>query len=292
MFAIGLDGQSMPTPSAAVATVSVPSPGGTHRLQLIWAIGEGNLPPKRPETPSVTANGELAPAGQMLWTVLAPASFSPAPDVSPLPPAVASLHRAAAHLRLAEAARAVGDTAKAERARAAAELQRADAGLSDIANLPAGPGGITLAAWRQQLRDALRSGGTATGEIETTEVMPYDDAFSHGVPFVWRVAAGDDGPRLSWRGAHLDWPVRSLRTVAIALAGLIGVWWGRRMGFAAWPELLTLLGCADWVADGGAYWLVLAAAGVGGRLILSAETAIKRFWPGAAAQQMNPANGG
>jgi hypothetical protein len=221
----------------------------------------------------------------MLWTVLAPAGLVPAPDAASLPAAAAALYRAAAHLRLADAARAAGPTAaeaaRAARARATIELRRADAGLAGEAELPAGPGGITLAAWRRQLGEALRPGGAATNMLELSDELPYDDAFVRGVPMGWYVPPGDDGPRLAWHASHPDWPSRLLRTAAVALAGILGLWWGRRFGSTAWPEQLTLLGCAAWAADGGLAWLLLAVVGVAARVAVFSGAVLRRWWPAA-----------
>jgi hypothetical protein len=290
VLAVELDGRSLPPPGDPAAAVAVPLPAaaGVRKLQLVWAGDADDPRPAGPEIPALTADGESVAAGPVLWTVLAPTGIELGPDAAPLPAGAAALVRAAAQVRLADAARVAGpalaEAAKAARARAAAELRRADAGLAGTGELPAGPGGITLTAWRKQLRDALRPAGPVSAAADEADELPYDDAFTRGSPSAWSVPAGDDGPRLAWPAASPQWPGRLLRTAAVVGLGVFGVWWGRRLGSAAWPEQLALLGVAAWVADGGVVWLVPAAAGVTGRLVLLAQAAVGRWWPAPAGQ--------
>jgi hypothetical protein len=280
--AIELDGRSVPPPEAAAAAVFVPlPPGGSptsgRRLQLVWSGEPGEPPPAAPDVPAMAVGGEPVPAGPVLWTVLAPTGFIVTPDAAPLPPAAAALYRAAAQVRLAEAARSAGaDVARVAAARAASELRRADGALTDAGDLPAGPNGLALSAWRQQLRDALPA-GTTVAAVRDVDALPYDDAFARGDPVAWYVAAGDEGPRLTWPAPRSNWPGRLLRTAALCAAGVVGVWWGRRAGTFAWPEQFALVGAAAWVADGGALWLLPIAVGLSSRAWLLAVATAKRW---------------
>jgi hypothetical protein len=233
-------------------------------------------------------DGDPVPAGPMLWTVVAPRGLAPAPDAAPLPVAAAAMHRAAAQVRLAgNSTRAAGpaaaDTARAARTRAAFELRRTDAVMAEFGELRAGPGEITLATWRAQLVEALRPGNESSNVPEVVDELPYDDAFARGTSVSWYLPAGEDGPRLTWPQPASNWPARSLRTAAVALAGVLGLWWGRRVGARVWPEQLMLLGCAAWAADVEFVWLLPTLVGVGGRLSLIAGPALRKWFPAPVA---------
>ncbi len=278
LFAVELDGRTVPAPAEPTAAVAVPSTPGGHRLQLVWTSAGADLPPTRPEAPVLSANGKPVPPGPMLWTVRAERTLEP--DTAPLPAGAAALYRAAAQLRLAGLGTA--DAAKIARTRAAIELSRADAAIADGGQLPAGPGGITLAAWRQQLREALRPGDAAMGGSELAEELPFDDAFARGSALSWYIPAGDDGPRLAWPEPRSDAALRLFRTAAILLAAALGLWWGRRWGSSAWPEQMLLLGGAAWAADGGVLWLLPAAVGVAARVTIITGATLQRWLPGDA----------
>src|SRR5207248_1915741 len=111
---------------------------------------------------------------------------------------------------------------------------------------PAGPDGQTLSMWRQQLRDVLRSSVLPNSGPSAADELPYDDAFARGLPAAWYVPASGTVPRLTWPSRAPAWPRQLLRTAALILAGLAGVWWGWRLGESAWPEQLALLGLAAW----------------------------------------------
>jgi hypothetical protein len=283
VVAVELDDRSLPPPDDTAGGVTVPlsTGAGVRRLRFTWAGEVDEPPPVTAEVPALAMDGEPVPAGPVLWTVVAPSGERPAADTTRLHPAAADLYRAAAQLRLAEAARSTyGDVA---RARAAAELRRADAALADGGNLSAGPNGVTLAVWRQQLGDAVRPGAAAAASER--EERAYDDAFTRGSPSAWYVAPGDDGPRLTWPPAAPSWPDRLLRSIAVLIAGLVGLWLGKRLGAGAWPEQLGLLGAAAWIADGHAAWLALTAVGVAARGSLAAVAAWRRWLAGAESDQ-------
>jgi hypothetical protein len=284
LVAIDLDSLSIPPSDRPTATMTVPSAAGGHRLKLVWVADVARSPPVRPEQPVLFAGDQPVPAGPMLWTVSAPAGLKPVPDVQPLPTPGAALYRAAAEVRLADANRLTGpEAAKAARARAAMELRRAEDTMVNTAELPAGPGGITLTAWRQQIREALRSSTGAIGVTETVDDLPYDDAFARGRSLSWYVPAGEEGPRLARPAQRPDWPTRLMYTVAVVLAGHIGVWWGRRCGANAWPEQLMMLGAAAWATVGGIAWLLPALVGVVARFAFLARKALGRWRPEPAA---------
>jgi hypothetical protein len=77
--------------------------------------------------------------------------------------------------------------------------------------------------------------------------------------------------------------MRLMRITVVVLAGVFGVWWGRRFGANAWPEQLMLLGAAAWAAEGSAAWLLPALVGVVSRFACLAQMALKRWRPEPAA---------
>jgi hypothetical protein len=279
---VEVDGRSLPAPIAPTTVVSVPVSlaSNAQRLQLVWAGDVGDPAPTAADVPSLAADGEPIPMGPILWTVRASTGRLPLGDVAPLHPAAAALYRAAAQVRLAEAARASGPAgATAVRAaltRASVELRAADAATADGSDVPAGPNGVPLAEWRQQLRDAVRTPGPAA-EPQTRDDLPYDDAFARGSSSAWYVPVGDDGPRLTWPPPRPDWPARLLRTLALVMAGVVGLWLGHRFGPAAWPEQLAVLGLAAWIADASILWLAPTTAGLAVRAILLAGAGLRRW---------------
>jgi hypothetical protein len=165
-------------------------------------------------------------------------------------------------------------------------LAQAEAGLVGAGEEAVGPEGQSLAAWRQQLRDALRPGTTAAAAVaDMGEPTLFAGAFARGVPLAWSVPPGDEGPRLTWPDAGSAWPGRLAWTAVLGLLGAAGVWWSRRLGPAAWPEQLIILGMAAWAADGRAVWLAPAAAGAAARLALLGRTAWQRWRPELGAGQ-------
>jgi hypothetical protein len=279
VVAVAVDGQPLVPPVGPAEMIIVPlaTTAGARQLQLIWT---GDSPPEAPEMPALTANGEPVTANQTLWTIYAPPHRSAQSDKGPLPAAAAALVRAAVQVRLADPARATGPTASSSRTRALVEIKRADAGLADIGDLPVGPGGITLAKWRQQLREALQSGHPAAG-LSATAQMPYDDLFVRGAPSTWRLSPGDDGPWVTWAAAHPEWPGQILRTAVLALMAIAAVWWGRRLA-DAWPEQMTLLGLGGWIAVGGVLWLFPAIVGVIARGTLLGSDLFRRRTVGSS----------
>jgi hypothetical protein len=278
VVAVAVDGQPFPAPAGRADAVNVPLPAtaGVRQLQLIWA---GDAPPEAPAVPRLTVNGDPVTASRVLWTTIAPRLRPAESDTATHSAAPAALERAAAQVRLADAARTPG-AATTARAEALIELRRADAGLAGVSDLPVGPGGITLGAWRQQIREALRSSRPAIGLPAAAE-MPYDDAFARGVPMTWRLSPGDDGPWLTWPAAQPEWPGQGLRTAGIVIMAAAAVWWGRRLS-DAWPEQMTLLGLGAWVTAGGVLWLLPAVAGVIARATLLGSDLLRRRTVGSS----------
>jgi hypothetical protein len=286
VLAVELDGRWLTPPHRDATDVRVPLPsaGSVRSLQLFWVPAEDDGPPARPDIPVLTADGDPVPAGPVLWTVHVPTGRAPDAAPAPLPDAASALHRAATQLRLVDVARtlrsAAADATRVARVRAAYYLRQAEAGLPDVGEDALGPEGQSLTTWRQQLRDTLRAGNALPlPTADPNEPPPFADAFARGQPAAWFVPAGDDGPRLAWQTPAPAWPGRLLWSAVLALLAVAGAWWSRRLGAAGWPELLMLLGLVAWVADGGAAWLVPAAAGVVARLALLGYEILRHWRP-------------
>jgi hypothetical protein len=294
LLAIEVDGGSLPSPADLSDAIKFTIPAGSsvHCVRLVWTRA-GDGPPTAADVPNLAAN-DLSVPMPVLWTVLTPSS--PHPDTAPLPVAAAALYRAAAQVRLADASRGMGpsaaDAGRAARIRAATELRRAEAALTDAADMTAGPNGITLAAWRQQLADVLRAAGPTSGPPPDAGPLPYDDAFARGTPSTWYTPAADDGPRLTWLPTKSEWFARAMRTAAFALIGCVGICIGRWIGGSAWPELLAVLGVAAVTAGVGLLGLVPAVGGVVARGILLGQTALQRWWPDSTSEVVSNASAG
>jgi hypothetical protein len=281
--AIALDGGSLPPPGGVTDSVVVPLPfrTGVRLLQVVWTGTADDGPPTAAELPVYSAAGETLPGGPALWTVVTRGRGLRF-DRAPLSAAAATLYRAAAHVRLAGTTRTDGPQVAAARARAAAELRRAEVTGVDE---PAGPNGITLAEWRQQLTEAVRPADAPSSVAGDGADLPYDDTFAGGDRVTWLVPPGEDGPHLTWSVQESGHGVRCLRTAAVVVAGGLGVWLSRRFGRRAWPEQFALLGAAAWAADGSVLWLAPAVVGVAVRLVLLAHTAAGRWRPGSPIDQ-------
>src|SRR5262249_60824559 len=97
------------------------------------------------------------------------------------------------------------------------------------------------------------------------------EAFARGAPVAWLLARGQEDLRVTWAERGGDWPARLGRTAVLVVLGLLGVWWTRRLGAAAWPEQLVLVGLAAWAAEGEPVLSVLPAAGVPVRAVVVAR---------------------
>jgi hypothetical protein len=292
VLAVALDGRSLVTSADPTGCVLVPLPDavGARALEVIWApTDDDGLPPSGPDVPKLTLDGEAVPAGPLLWTAHAlsgsppPAAAGDSPAGAPLSPATAALYRAAAQVRLAGllhdpqavgSSPAMSEQATALRARAGFYLRQADvtrAGEPDA-------DGANLTAWRQQLHDALGAAAGLRAPEPSGVLHPFEDAFTRGVPITWSIAPGANGPRLTWPAPAPTWPANLRRTALLALLGVFGVWWWRRVGAAGWPEQLIVVGLVGGTAGAGSVWLVPAATGVGARLFLLGRAALRRWW--------------
>jgi hypothetical protein len=271
LCALQIDGQWLPTPTSPAEQVSIPlmTRGAIARLELVWAHPGDGSPPTAAWLPTLTLAGEAVPMSTVLWSVLPALGSGLRPDAAPMSATTAALYRAAAQIRLAAATHTTSPAeSQAARARAAAELRRADATLSEAADDPAGPNGITLGAWREQLFEAVQPGGEAVVAPVEGYGLPFDGVFERGVGSTWLLIPGDDGPKLTWFAPRTDWGIRLFRMTAVAAAGVLGVLCGRWFGRRAWPEQLALLGFAAWTAYGGIVWLAPTVVGVAARIWL------------------------